>query len=206
MGIDVGGGRKGFHAVALFDGNFVYKKTAPDPEAIVKWCLDHKADMVAVDAPCLWSKTDSSRLAERELGKQGIHCYATPTREHALPRDFYKWVFNGERLYKCLEAQYPLFDGKRRDGLVCFETFPHAVVCAMAGRIISAKPKAKVRRSALQNRGYDDGSLPNIDFVDAALCEVTAEGLWKGNYQTYGDPTEGFIVVPGPSEKMGLDL
>ena len=199
VGIDVGGEDKGFHAVALCDGSFVYQKTDPDPVTIVDWCVEHRAKIIGVDAPCRWSKAGSSRLVERELGKQGIHCFATPTREHALHRDFYKWVFNGERLYKYLEAQYPLFNGKHWSGTVCFETFPHAVVCAMAGREILAKPKGEVRRKALKNRGYDIKDLSNIDFVDAALCAVTAEGLWKGNYQIFGDPTEGFIVVPGPS-------
>ena len=64
--------------------------------------------------------------------------------------------------------------------------------------MVSAKSKAKVRREALKNRGQDVSSLPNIDFVDAALCAVAADEFRKGNYQRYGDLSEGFIVVPGP--------
>jgi predicted nuclease with RNAse H fold len=198
IGIDVGGEKKGFHAIALCDGKFVGQMTDIHPNVIVEWCLDHRAEIVGVDAPCLWSRAGSSRMAEREIKIAGekVHCFATPTRERALHRKFYQWVFNGERLYKCLETQYPLFDGQRKSGRVCFETFPHAIVCAMAGRVISAKSKGTVRRNVLQRRGYDDRDLHNIDFVDAALCAVAADALCNGSYQIYGDPTEGFIVVP----------
>ena len=44
--------------------------------------------------------------------------------------------------------------------------------------------------------GYDHGNLPNIDFVDAALCAVAADEFRKGDYQPHGDRAEGFIVVP----------
>ncbi|MFH1737868.1 MAG: DUF429 domain-containing protein, partial [bacterium] len=98
VGIDVGGERRGFHAVALSDGNFVGINTDHEPAVIVGWCLYYRAAVVAVDAPCRWSQAGLSREAERLLGRKGIHCFATPTRERALHRDFYKWVFNGEKL------------------------------------------------------------------------------------------------------------
>jgi len=204
VGIDVGGERKGFHAVALLDGHFVDKKAAPDPAVIVNWCVRHKAKVVAVDAPCRWSLKDSSRLSERELKIAGekIHCFATPTYKDARAnkKGFYDWVFNGEKLYECLEShQYLRFNGQRTEKQICIETFPHAVVCAMAGQVVLAKPKARVRREALWNRGYDDSSLPNIDFVDAALCAIAADEFRKDNYQLYGDRDEGFVVVPDPS-------
>ena len=199
VGIDVGGQRRGFHAVALSDGNFVDQTTDTDSAVIVDWCLEHKAIVVAVDAPCRWSQAGSSREAERILGKQGIYCFATPTRERALHRDIYKWVFNGEKLYECLTVQYPLFDGQWTKEQMCIETFPHAIVCALAGQVVSARPKSKVRRTALTNSGYDDSGLPNIDFIDAALCAVAAAEFLKHNYQSYGNSEEGFIIVPGGS-------
>lgn len=52
VGIDVGGERKGFHAVALRDSNFIEKTADRDPNAIVDWCLEKEAKIVAVDAPC----------------------------------------------------------------------------------------------------------------------------------------------------------
>ena len=79
---------------------------------------------------------------------------------------------------------------------MCFETFPQAVACALAGEIVSAKYKSKVRRKLLSGIGIDTTSLPNIDFVDAALCAVAANYLLSGNVNAYGDMAEGFIVVP----------
>ena len=200
VGIDVGGQRKGFHAVALQGGYFVDRTTDTNPAVIVDWSLNHRATVVSVDAPCGWSKTGSSRLAERELELSGkkIFCFATPTRERAKNHDkrFYDWVFNGEKLYLQLLRDYQLFDGRRRKGTVCFETFPHAIVCAMAGRVVAAKPKARVRREALQNEGYNISTMSNIDFVDAALCAIAADEFRKGSYQSFGNREEGFIIVP----------
>lgn len=79
---------------------------------------------------------------------------------------------------------------------MCIETFPHTIVCALAGQVVSARPKAKVRRAALRNRGYDGSNLPNIYFVDAALCAVAAFEFHKNNYKPYGNRAEGYIVVP----------
>ncbi|MBA7646095.1 hypothetical protein ES703_53856 [subsurface metagenome] len=197
VGIDVGDKQKGFHAVSLDDGEFLDKTTNLKPAAIVAWCLDHKASVIAVDAPCRWSKSGSSRLAERELGKQGIWCFSTPTKQKALQRNFYKWILNGEKLYECLEFhQYPRFDGDRSDGLICIETFPHAITCAMAGRVVPAKPKVKRRRETLLNEGYNISILSNIDFVDAALCAIAADDFRKNSYQSFGNREEGFIILP----------
>ena len=196
VGIDVGGKRKGFHAVALVRGQFVHRKTDVDPRQIVVWCLQQKAEAIAVDAPCRWSLTGSCRRAERCLAIKGIRCFATPMRTRAEALDFYQWMLNGEMLYQALAAHYTLFDGKRIVDPICFETFPHAIVCAIADRVVPSKHKAKVRRAALQSSGYDTHNLPNIDFIDAALCAVTAEEFRKGRYQCYGDRDEGYIVVP----------
>ena len=198
IGIDVGGERKGFHAVALQDGTFVATLAHSDPAVIVSWCRQLKAVVVAVDAPCGWSDGGASRLAERSLamGAQKIHCFATPTRARAKQSRFYAWVFNGERLYNQLFKHYALFNGTRRAGPACFETFPHAVVCALAGRVVAAHPKRETRRNALRQLGYDVSSLSNVDLVDAALCALTADGFVRGSYRLFGEQTEGFIVVP----------
>jgi len=91
---------------------------------------------------------------------------------------------------------YPLFDGARTATPICIETFPHAIVCAMGDRVVSSKPKLAVRRAALQDRGYDVRDLRGMDFIDAALCAVTAEEFRRGRYECYGDSAEGYIVVP----------
>ena len=198
IGIDVGGERKGFHAVALQNGTFVATLAHSDPAVIVSWCRQLKAVVVAVDAPCGWSAGGASRLAERSLaiGGNKITCFATPTRARANRSNFYKWVFNGARLYRQLAKHYVLFDGSRRAGQACFETFPHAVVCALAGRVVAARPKRETRRNALRQRGYDVGSLTNVDFVDAGLCAITAAAFVRGRVKLFGNKVEGFIVVP----------
>lgn len=198
VGIDVGGERKGFHAVALQNGTFVATLAHTDPAVIVSWCRQQNAAVVAVDAPCGWSAGGSSRLAERSLaiGAQKIHCFATPTRARAKQSRFYAWVFNGERLYKQLFKHYALFNGARRAGPACFETFPHAVVCALAGRVVAAHPKRETRRNALRQLGYDVSSLSNVDLVDAGLCAITADAFLHGRATLFGNKFEGFIVVP----------
>lgn len=199
-GIDVGGEKKGFHAVILRNGIF-QKKSSADPAEIVRWCIESNVQTVAVDAPCGWSLADKSRLAERALNINGqqISCFSTPTQVHAEANEkgFYDWVFNGARLYDCLTAMnYRLFDGADVPGKTCFETFPQAIACALAGKKVSAKQKTTVRRSILSAQGYDHSSLPNIDFVDAALCAVAAKFFIENTFVTFGEVQEGFIVVP----------
>ncbi len=198
VGIDVGGLGKGFHAVALLNGRFESRNFTAASDAAA-WCREKNAQAVAIDAPCAWAKSGGSRLAERSLAMGGktIQCFKTPTRAAAKGRAFYGWVFNGESLYQHLLTDYSLFDGTRRDGKIVFETFPHAVACALAGRVIPARPKASTRRKLLRDAGYDDRLLANIDFVDAALCALTAGRVILGRMQAFGDRGEGFIVVPG---------
>ena len=153
--------------------------------------MEQAAQVIAIDAPCAWATSGGSRIAERSLavGGQTIQCFKTPARSSAQGRAFYGWVFNGEKLYQ-------LFDGTRLRGNIVLETFPHAVVCALEGRVAPARPKATTRRRMLRDQGYDDGPLRNIDFVDAALCAVTAERFLLGRTSSFGNAEEGFIVVP----------
>lgn len=196
-GIDVGGPKKGFHAVALNAGRYWEKFAAPDAASMAEWCLRIGARVVGVDAPCRWSLTGRARPAEHALAAEGIHCFATPGRVAAENRNFYRWMINGAELFRLLEAHYPLFDGDNAtSGPVCFETFPQAVACALAGRVVSAKRKSAVRRELLREAGIDTAPLTNIDAVDAALCALAAHSLLAGSYKTYGDATEGLIVVP----------
>ena len=82
-GIDVGGARKGFHAVLLEGSRVVDQLNTSDPEALARWCL--RAERIAIDAPCGWALPgERSRLCERQLAAQGVRCFATPTREAAL--------------------------------------------------------------------------------------------------------------------------
>ncbi len=184
--------------MTLRDGVFEKPFCSPNPAAIVEWCLEQNPDSVAVDAPCDWSQSGSSRAAERELAARGVRCFATPTRTHALAhtKGFYDWVFNGEELYRLLKPHYSLFEGKLGKRPACFETFPHAIVCALAGKVVAAKPKKIRRLKVLSEQNYDVSVLSNVDFIDAALCALTAEEFRKGRIRQFGIREEGIIVVP----------
>src|SRR5437667_2580855 len=162
------------------------------------WCHEISARIIGIDAPCRWSTTGRARPAERELAAEGICAFATPNRQTAENGNFYQWMLNGAELYRLIEPHYQLFDGRNAAlGQVCFETFPQAVACALAGKIVSAKQKRVVRRELLRGAGIDTTLLTNIDTIDAALCALAASCLLAGNVKTYGEATEGFIVVPG---------
>jgi len=203
IGIDVGGPKKGFHAVMLREGQICGTKTDCDPKVIVEWCLEQDASVVGVDAPCMWSVAGKHREAERLLNQDGMHCFYTPTRERAQGNPFYSWMLNGEKLFKALRKHFSVYTGQRKAERVCFETFPHAIVCALKGRIVPAHPKTSVRREVLTKLGLDISSLTNIDFVDAALCAVAAEAFRRGEAKLYGDAEEGYVVVPRERKLKG---
>jgi predicted RNase H-like nuclease len=66
----------------------------------------------------------------------------------------------------------------------------------LAGSIVTAKSKAVVRRLALENQNYKTDLLSNVDFLDAALCAVSAHHFRANNFQAFGNTEEGFIVIP----------
>ena len=197
IGIDVGGVRKGFHAVALNNARILDKVTSPDPLLIINWCFQYQPKVIAVDAPCGWSRDGYSRQAERDLAKLGIHSFFTPTHEKASQSKFYDWVFNAQRLFSELSKTHFLFQENNTQTPIVFETFPHAVVCAVRGEIVSASPKVAIRRKILQDLNMVGlEQLKNIDFVDAALCALAAEYFINGSYKALGNDEEGYIVIP----------
>lgn len=160
VGIDVGGIRKGFHAAALRDGRYLDKFKAVDPEQVLSWCEEVNAAVIGIDAPCRWGGDCKGRTrgrkCEHELAQDRISCFATPGQERASSNRFYGWMINGALLYQVLGSRYPLYCGHELTGSVCFETFPHAVACALAGHIVPARQKRIVRRVIAQGRGgYD---------------------------------------------------
>ncbi len=196
VGIDVGGSQKGFHAVALRSCRYLTKFAHLDASDVAAWCRETGALIVGIDAPCRWRSTEQARTAERKLATDGISCFITPDSEKAKSRAFYQWMLNGAELYRRIEPDYPLYSGSAFSGPVCFETFPQAVACQLAGRVVSAKQKAVERRKLLREAGIDISALTNMDLVDAALCALAAQYLVAGSFKTYGDTTDGFIVVP----------
>lgn len=202
-GIDVGGDRKGCHLVVLRNRTVVCSISSRKAAFLANKCDQLGAQAVGVDSPCRWGRQGEGRLAEKTLAKERIFCFATPTRERAAENrsGFYGWMFNGERVYQALAASHPLLNEQRYSaGKVCFETFPHAITCAMRGAdFASAKRKRRQRRELLESSGIDTRPLKSIDALDAALCALTAEYLLRGQTRTYGDAEGGFIFVPDES-------
>lgn len=208
IGIDVGGSSKGFHAVAL-QGNVVLEARCFRGSErghvigdLVRWCVDQKAQAVAVDAPCGWSMDGGSRPCERALQRMGISSFYTPTKAKAEGRAFYDWVRNGEALFHALQPHFPLYTG---GGAVepgrrfCFETFPHAITWQRRGGNASARDKKAQRKELLElNLGKEEvAKLKGIDFIDAALCaQMAADVVAGAPFHALGDVQSGFLLVP----------
>jgi predicted nuclease with RNAse H fold len=196
IGIDVGGIKKGFHAVANRDGLYLAQFHSIHPDEVASWVLSHNPSAVAIDAPSMFSLNSGSRKAERELVSNGMRCFYTPTRALAAKSRFYDWVFNGELLYQKLGL--PIFMGEQSQETCAIETFPHAVQMSLWAE--DPNPignKRSVRESTLALKAnYDTSQLSNIDFIDAALCAVSADYFAHHQFTAYGCKTEGYIVLP----------
>ncbi|MBK7578416.1 MAG: DUF429 domain-containing protein [Ignavibacteria bacterium] len=215
VGIDVGGERKGFHAVAIKDGGYCDQwptKGTPNNsvEELVTWCRDRvKAQVVAIDAPCKWSIVGKfSRLAERDLMGCGIGCFSTPSQDVAMERlrqskhdgvsNHYGWMLCGEALYSALTNNYSLCEDLATVRLpFCFETYPHAVTRNALGELAVARKKRNQRMGLLDWDSEDLAKLRSMDMIDAALCAYTAyHAVTGGECVTYGDKEAGLIIVP----------
>jgi predicted nuclease with RNAse H fold len=212
VGIDVGGARKGFHAVAFTGGTYNRQLATGDLGELAHWCRTVvRASVIAIDAPCRWSTDGRPRPCEKELMGHGIHCFASPTRNAAVahPSNYYGWMLQGEALYRVLENgapedAYPLVRTLPLAGPACFETFPHAIAWHLRGGNATAAHKHVQRRELLAQAGIDRTPLLSIDLIDAALCALTAHHVASGGEcVTYGEPESGLIVVPkGPWDPL----
>ncbi len=197
VGVDVGGPKKGFHAVALQGGQYREQLSTLIAREVAAWCRRLKASVVGIDAPCRWSLTDRARPCERALAAEGLHTFATPSQAKGATHPFYRWMVQGADLYRCLKPDYRLFEGQRSvSGRICFETFPQAIACALAGKILSAGRKRADRSRLLREAGVSTETLTNIDWIDAPLCALAAHHIVMGTSKPYGDVAEGFIVMP----------
>lgn len=201
-GIDVGGPRKGFHAIVLARGVIQAKLNSQDAVKVAAWCKEHDARIIGVDAPMCWSRDGRMRAAECELKRAGFQCFATPTLSQAEnhPTGYYSWMLNGAALFAALDRDYRPFDGRSTNESVYFETFPQAIACVLAGAQVSAKEKRTLRRELLKRAGVDSSSLTNIDEIDAALCAWAALAVAKGRFRTFGQTRDGLIVLPTPTK------
>ena len=200
VGIDVGGPRKGFHAVALRDRGVSAVLSSDSPAHVAGWCRAQGASAIGIDAPCHWRLSGRARPCERELAGLGLPVFSTPNRAVGDVHPFYRWMVNGTALYACLLSQYRLYDGRCATvGPLCFETFPQAIACALAGKRLLAKNKRVDRRRLLEHAGIATESLTCIDQVDAALCAVAAQHVLAGSFNALGEAGEGFILMPDHS-------
>ena len=209
VGVDVGGRRKGFHAVAMDGTGFLARRQTSCVEQLAGWCREEiGARLVAVDAPCRCSAGDCARPAERELLAQGIRCFLTPTRRAAVahPKDYYEWMLRGADLFRRLEPTHPLCRGTpSEDAACCFETFPHAITWHLRGGHAEAAKKRAQRLALLRRHGGFDASLVNMDWIDAALCAVVAAMAAAARpLKLYGEERTGYIIVPASPQPAGL--
>lgn len=201
VGIDVGGSRKGLHAVALADGVYLERKQTPSVRELTHWVRGEIcAQVVAVDSPCRWRLGKSVRAAERELMEQGIRCFLTPTRREAMHNatGYYEWMLRGMELFRDLGKTHPLCNAGTSVGRrCCFETFPHAITWHLRGGDADATRKRLQRLSLLRAHGVRVADLTNMDWIDAALCALAADIFAAGHrMHFYGDRRTGHIVVP----------
>ncbi|KWI38501.1 DUF429 domain-containing protein [Burkholderia stagnalis] len=206
-GIDVGGNRKLCDLVILQGTSILHRADGVAPEALLPLCLEHDVVAVGVDAPSRWWAGEGHRAAERALVRERISLFSTPARERALASTtgFYDWMFIGERVYRALAGAYPLLSTPRyAGGRVSFETYPHAITCALLGKdVASARQKRVQRRQLLERMGIDVTTLTSVDARDAALCALTARFVVEGGADAYGDAEGGYIRVPKVSEPVG---
>jgi predicted RNase H-like nuclease len=104
-------------------------------------------------------------------------------------------MLGGAEVFAALEPAYPLYAGSPPAGPVCFETFPQAVACALAGKIVSAKEKRPVRTALLAQAGIEVDRLSSIDEVDATLCALAARRFVEGSFRAYGDTAGGYLIA-----------
>ncbi|NCA26592.1 MAG: DUF429 domain-containing protein [Methylophilaceae bacterium] len=204
IGVDVGGVKKGFHAVANQNGNFFAKFHSRSVDEIVSWIINQAPLVVAIDAPSMFSLNGRSREAERLLVNHGVRCFFTPTRALAQRSHFYDWVFNGELLFQKLNLA--IFMGGKPQFPSVIETFPHGIdlfFWANKRPIIPKISKTLSRKITLTKKArYETSELSNIDFIDAALCAISADYFARNQFTAYGSDAEGYIVLPAQSNNI----
>ncbi len=196
VGVDVAETKKGLDLVALdLDRQVVTSHGHLTVEQVLGLILDELVpDIVCIDSPSGWSRSGRSRAGERELARLRISSYATG----ADPGDhsFYRWMRVGFAVFEGVAVRYPLFRGGDPSGRAA-EVFPNASAQFLAGRArTKEESKVQFRRQVLRALGVDDGPLPGIDRVDAALAALTGLLALEGQWTCLGDPEEGVILLP----------
>lgn len=196
VGVDVAEERKGLDLVALdSDRRVVANRGRLTVDEVARLVLEEvRPDIVCFDSPSGWSRSGRSRKAERDLARLGISAFATGPDPGG--HSFYRWMRVGFSLFEAVADRYPLFRGDNPPGGAA-EVFPNASAVVLAGRAREhAESKLEFRRQVLRSQRVDDGPLPGIDRVDAALAALTGLLAIEGQWDCVGDPDEGVILLP----------
>ncbi len=195
IGIDVAEPRKGLDLVALdAERNVFASHGRLALEEVARITLALRPAVVCIDSPSGWSRSGSSRAAERQLARIGIQSFRTGADPGDHP--FYRWMRVGFEVFRLVSAGYPLYRGGAVAGTAA-EVFPHASACLLAGGLRAREiPKHAFRRDVLRAAGVAEDWLPTPDRVDAALGAVTGLIALEGAHCAAGDPGEGVILLP----------
>jgi predicted nuclease with RNAse H fold len=185
-GVDVGGGRKGFHAVMVDS-----KRVVDGPEQIrsavevVAWLAGRESALTAIDSPHSPAPAGQrSRPCEREFfaaGICGIRYTPDRTTIEARRDGYYEWIQRGFDLYEALFAE----------NLEVIECFPTASWTRWAGSK-GVRTRASWTREALGQ--IELAGVPertNQDVRDAVAAALTARAHAAGCTESFGD-----LVVP----------
>ena len=186
-GVDVGGRRKGFHAVVV-DGRrrLVAGPTRlATPADVVAWLARHAVAVVAVDSPCRLAPDGlKSRPDERRFAREVLSLRYTPDRAGLEARPaYYEWIAHGLELHTALIAA----------GVEVIECFPTACWTIWSG------PRGRTSRARWSTRALAARGVRGVpertgqDERDAIAAGLTAVEYHRGRARRIGD-----IVVPAP--------
>jgi predicted nuclease with RNAse H fold len=186
-GVDVGGKKKGFHAVVIDDGGVVAgPQNIEKANEVVMWLERFAPVVVAVDSPsCAAPAGERSRAGERALASAVCGIRWTPDAEAlAAGGAYFEWIRNGLELYACLATTTTRWE--------IIEVFPTASFTVWGEKRGQTR---RARWSRLILEGLALGGLPsrrlNQDDRDAIAAALTARFHDGGETQTFGE-----IVVP----------
>lgn len=182
LGIDVGGGRKGFDAALIDECRVLAMYRKLSVAAVLDLVRLTGPKLVGIDGPCCWAPDgETSRAGERQLNRAVCGIRWTPDEQQGSHGDYYAWIREGLALFAAL----------RTEGVAAIEVFPTASWTRWHGPR-GAVTRARWSLSALASLGLEGvPAHTNQDQRDAIAAAVTARQHTLGQTDSYGE-----IVVP----------